>query len=50
MGVSVVRISPTESGDVSTQDVLNRFITAPAEPSSSSPASAANSSRSRDQD
>ena len=29
MGVSVVRVSPIESGDVSTQDVLSRFITAP---------------------
>jgi hypothetical protein len=28
MGVSVARISQLESGDVSTQDVLNRFITA----------------------
>ncbi len=28
MGVSVARISQIESGDVSTQDVLNRFITA----------------------
>jgi DNA-binding XRE family transcriptional regulator len=28
MGVSVARVSQIESGDVSTQDVLNRFITA----------------------
>jgi ribosome-binding protein aMBF1 (putative translation factor) len=28
MGVSVTRISQTEGGDVSVQDVLNRFITA----------------------
>jgi transcriptional regulator with XRE-family HTH domain len=28
MGISVARISQIESGDVSTQDVLNRFITA----------------------
>lgn len=28
MGVSVARISQIESGDVSTQDVLNRYITA----------------------
>src|SRR5258708_39221008 len=28
MGVSVARVSQIEAGDVSTQDVLNRFITA----------------------
>jgi transcriptional regulator with XRE-family HTH domain len=28
MGVSVARVSQSESGDVSTQDVLNRFVTA----------------------
>ncbi len=28
MGVSIARVSQIESGDVSTQDVLNRFITA----------------------
>jgi DNA-binding XRE family transcriptional regulator len=28
MGVSVARASQIESGDVSTQDVLNRFVTA----------------------
>ena len=28
MGVTVARVSQIESGDVSTQDVLNRFITA----------------------
>ncbi|HUB40542.1 MAG TPA: helix-turn-helix transcriptional regulator [Streptosporangiaceae bacterium] len=28
MGVSVARISQIESGDVSTQDVLNRYVTA----------------------
>jgi transcriptional regulator with XRE-family HTH domain len=28
MGVSVARVSQIEGGDVSTQDVLNRFITA----------------------
>ena len=28
MGVSVARVSQIESGDVSTQDVLNRFIAA----------------------
>jgi DNA-binding XRE family transcriptional regulator len=28
MGVSVARVSQIENGDVSTQDVLNRFITA----------------------
>jgi DNA-binding XRE family transcriptional regulator len=28
MGVSVGRVSQIESGDVSTQDVLNRFVTA----------------------
>ena len=28
MGVSVARVSQIESGDVSTQDVLNRFVTA----------------------
>jgi len=27
MGVSVARVSQIESGDVSTQDVLNRFVT-----------------------
>ena len=26
MGVSVARVSQIESGDVSTQDVLNRFV------------------------
>ena len=29
MGVPVARVSQIESGDVSTQDVLNRFVTAP---------------------
>jgi DNA-binding XRE family transcriptional regulator len=29
MGVSVARISQIEGGDVSTQDVLNRFVAAP---------------------
>jgi transcriptional regulator with XRE-family HTH domain len=28
MGVSVARVSQVESGDVSTQDVLNRFVAA----------------------
>lgn len=28
MGVSVARVSQIESGDVSTQDVLNRFVAA----------------------
>ena len=28
MGISVARVSQIESGDVPTQDVLNRFITA----------------------
>ena len=28
MGVSAARVSQIESGDVSAQDVLNRFITA----------------------
>jgi transcriptional regulator with XRE-family HTH domain len=28
MGVSVARVSQIERGDVSTQDVLNRFVTA----------------------
>ena len=28
MGVSVARVSQVESGDVSTQDVLNRFVSA----------------------
>jgi transcriptional regulator with XRE-family HTH domain len=28
MSVSVARVSQIESGDVSTQDVLNRFVTA----------------------
>jgi DNA-binding XRE family transcriptional regulator len=28
MGISIARVSQIESGDVSTQDVLNRFITA----------------------
>ena len=28
MGVSVARVSQIESGDVSTQDVLSRFVTA----------------------
>ena len=28
MGVSVARVSQIESGDVSTQDVLNRFVSA----------------------
>ena len=28
MGVSIARVSQIESGDVSTQEVLNRFITA----------------------
>ena len=28
MGVSVARVSQIESGDVSTQDVLNRFVVA----------------------
>jgi DNA-binding XRE family transcriptional regulator len=28
MGISVARVSQIEGGDVSTQDVLNRFITA----------------------
>jgi transcriptional regulator with XRE-family HTH domain len=28
MGISVARVSQIESGDVSTQDVLNRYITA----------------------
>jgi len=28
MGVSIARVSQIEGGDVSTQDVLNRFITA----------------------
>jgi hypothetical protein len=28
MGVSVARVSPIESGDVSAQDVLNRVIAA----------------------
>ena len=28
MGVSVARVSQTEGGDVSTQEVLNRFVTA----------------------
>ena len=28
MGISVARVSQIESGDVSTQEVLNRFITA----------------------
>ncbi len=28
MGVSVARISQIESGDVSTHDVLNRYVTA----------------------
>jgi hypothetical protein len=29
MGVSVTRVSQIAGGDVSTQDVLNRFVTAP---------------------
>ena len=28
MGISVARVSQIEGGDVSTQDVLNRFVTA----------------------
>ncbi len=28
MGVSIARVSQIESGDVSTQDVLNRYVTA----------------------
>jgi predicted transcriptional regulator len=40
MGVSVARVSQIDSGDVSTQDVLNRFITGSAARSSSSPTSA----------
>jgi DNA-binding XRE family transcriptional regulator len=46
MGVSVARVSQIESGDVSTQDVLNRFVALSAVPSSSSPTSVTSSSRS----
>jgi hypothetical protein len=28
MGISIARVSRIENGDVSTQEVLNRFITA----------------------
>jgi transcriptional regulator with XRE-family HTH domain len=32
MGVSVARVSQIETGDVSTQDVLSRFVAALGEP------------------
>jgi DNA-binding XRE family transcriptional regulator len=48
MGVSVARVSQIESGDVSTQDVLNRSSPPSAAPSSSSPTSATSNSRSPD--
>jgi DNA-binding XRE family transcriptional regulator len=48
MGVSVARVSQIERGDVSTQDVLNRFVAALGAPSSSSPTSVTSSSRSPD--
>src|SRR5690242_4895816 len=46
MGVSVARVSQIERGDVSTQDVLNRYVTALGGTLSSSPTSATSSSRS----
>src|ERR1700722_4530070 len=39
MGVSVARVSQIEGGDISPQDVLNRFVTALGAPSNSSPTS-----------
>jgi transcriptional regulator with XRE-family HTH domain len=47
MGVSVARVSQIESGDVSTQVVLSRFVAALGAPSSSSPTSATRCSSSR---
>ena len=46
MGVSVARVSQIERGDVSTQDVLNRYVAALGGTSSSSPTSATSNSRS----
>lgn len=46
MGISVARVSQIESGDVSTQDVLSRFVAALGGTLSSSPTSAMSSSSS----
>jgi len=49
-GISVAHVSQIESGEVSTQDVLNRFITALGGTFNLIADSAASRSRSRDQD